>query len=87
MKRFAGAADDLGGTPHDGSANSDTAVAREVTEALGGDHAGTGERMALSSRGEGALDTLDCSLGRSLAEARLQSAASREVKQHAKKQN
>lgn len=91
MKCFHGAVIDLGGTapPADGGGRSNESASPAVGSAVDGDGGGavpsggrwrTGERVAPGGRGEGALDTLDCALGRALAESRLQNEASREVK-------
>lgn len=91
MKRFHGAVIDLGGTTPSTADGRECSNALS-TPAIGGTDGdeggtvrtggtwGTGERVAPGGLGEGALDALDCALGRALAEARLQNKASREVK-------
>lgn len=91
LKDFSGAVSDLRGIWANGSATLITPTSTGGGD--GGDDAArvagekTAERVAPGGMGERALDTLDCSLGRALAEGRLGNTASREVSQGTKGSN
>lgn len=79
MERFRGAAEDLGGA----------SLRRFKAPTIGGANAGDSGVVPAASAGTsgsgmtalagGALDTLDCEIGRALADGRLDNRASREV--------
>lgn len=73
MKRFRGAAEDLGGVL------SVTAKASKDTTVEGVATASAATGVGAATLAGGALDCLDSELGRALAEGRLQDRASREV--------
>lgn len=91
MKRFRGAVEDLGGERLKATAAKLlTMVAKKVTPDGGVVDRGIGGKGGSAAAGTktgggettltgGGLDTLDCQLGRALAEGRLQNGASREV--------
>lgn len=74
MKRFRGAAEDLGGVV---SATAKVSKNTRATTAPG--DVDPGDKGIAAALAGGALDCLDSELGRALAEGRLQNGASREV--------
>lgn len=88
MKSFQGAVEDLQVGQNGHSCGDEQNTTHPKDNENGGDgpakgpQAPTGERVARGGMGEGALDTLDCSLGRALAEGRLNSKASRDVSEY-----
>lgn len=91
MKRFRDAVEDLGGEPLKPTAAGLLKIAKKMTPdgggvdpGVGGGKGGSATSGTKTGGGEttltgGGLDTLDCQLGRALAEGRLKNGASREV--------